>query len=482
MEKVLKNRYKFYVSSWHCKQDDANAVGVKEKILEEYEDGTTEVLDHLNILEDPIRPFWVTKEEFRNHDYKKEFEDEDKLDKYTCHDSQLETMIERVLNLKHSFRRRTLRQICDSPYVYGADIDTETLIKQWYANHEPIGKKPGFSRGGLDIEAEVRDEKRINIITFIHEHKVYTCALREYCRIDLGNEEFKMASEEDCLKVIHELLGFYFDKHHFELVFSIQDTELDLIRWTFDRIHECKTDYISIWNMGFDIPKIIERIEALGEDPSSILCHPDVPYKYRFVDWYEDKSSVAHFTDKWHWCTIAGYSQFIDGMCLYARLRKVYGRDSSYSLDDISTKELGHGKLHFGNITNHWYMQHYRFLEYIAYNINDVMIMQLMEWKNNDQVAMTSLIPMSLPRQFARQTVIVRNDAYNYGRERHRIVASAGTSMFTDYDKMQIKAGGTVLPPNKAIGVGIDAVEEFPRKTQVAVHVNDLDEDIRPLI
>jgi hypothetical protein len=42
--------------------------------------------------------------------------------------------------------------------------------------------------------------------------------------------------------------------------------------------------------------------------------------------------------------------------------------------------------------------------------------MQLIEKKNNDMTALIGLTGMSLISQFARQTVMVRNDAYDCGK------------------------------------------------------------------
>ena len=205
------------------------------------------------------------------------------------------------------------------------------------------------------------------------------------------------------------------------------------------------------------------------------MCHPDVPIQYRFVNFFQDNSEAQHFTDKWHWISIAGYSQFIDSMCLYARLRKVSGRDSSYGLDYISEKEIGTGKLHFGAITNHWYAQNFKFLEYWVYNINDCVIMQLMEFKNNDMSALAGLTGMSLLSQFSRQTTMVRNNAYNYGKQHGKVPAAAGTTMFTKFDSMQLKGGGAVLPAEKAVGIGIPAVKGSSHLTQVVLSALDLD-------
>ena len=475
-ERTIISQIPIWTSSWHCRTEAANCVGVKEKIIVEYSNGDVEYKDNLRLYEDPQRPFWITRPQFQDHAYKKEFEDLDKCEPFICRDSELESRLENALGLPPTFRKRSLRQLCSNPYVYGADIDTMTLIKQSYMNKTPPGKIPVYSRGGLDIETEVRGDKRINLITFIHENTIYTAALKEYCKYELPDKTFRNATSDECLRVIENMLGPFLREHNFTLEFTICDTELEVIEWTFKQIHKHKTDYIGVWNMGFDIPKIIDRIILLGGDPAEIMSHPDVPRQYRFYNWYEDKGKTSdHFTDKWHWISIPGYSQFIDSMCLYARLRKVSGRESSYSLDAISNKELGTGKLHFGAITNHWYMQNFRFLEYIAYNINDVVIMQLIEKKNNDMTALIGLTGMSLISQFARQTVMVRNDAYDYGKTFGKVPASAGSTMFTEYDLMQGKAGGTVLPPDKAVNVGVKVLAEFDYPTQVSLLTNDLD-------
>ena len=474
-------RIRFYVHSTHCKVNNdptRNAVVVKEKIKEIDNDGNVTWKDNLNIIENPIRPFYITARQFRDHQYKKEFEDLSKLEMYRCRDQELPDRVALALNEGRWTPKRfiNLRQLCDSPYTYGCDIESEVLIKQNYMDNTPVGELPKFTCGCLDIENEVRGEGKINVLTYIHENQIYTCALAQYCRIyHKEDDSFTNATEEDCIEAINKLIGEEIKKHGFELHFEIKDNELSMIYWIFERIHENKTDFVGIWNMNHDIPKIIERIIRCGGDPAQIMCHPDVPDRFKYCRYYTDNSNVQHFTDKWHWMNLTGYTQFIDSMCLYARLRKVSGRDSSYSLDAISTKELGQGKLHFGEITNHWYSQNYDFLNYIAYNINDVLIMQLMEWKNHDMSALNGLCGMSLPSQFNRQTIMVRNDEYHYGLLHGRLPASSGTDMFTSYDKIMPKAGGTVLPPNKAAGVGINALEGIDKTTQVSIMTNDLD-------
>ena len=476
----MKKPIRFYVHSTHCKYGDdpaRNAVVVKEKIKRVNENNEIEWIDSLNIIRDPVRPFYITAKPYRDHTFKKEFEDIGKLEQFQCRDSELVASVASALGYGPWMQRKfSLRQLCNSPYTYACDIETEVFIKQQYMDRTPTGEVVSLTVGCLDIENEVTENGKINVITFIHEHDIYTVALEEYCRIyHEDTKSFTKASRDDCLKVINEMLGGEFTKHNFTLHFHIADNELSLITWIFERIHERKTDFIGIWNMNHDIPKIIERIQELGGDPKEIMCPQDVPPELRYCRYHRDDRVTDHFTDKWHWLHLTGYSQFIDSMCLYARLRKVYGRDSSYSLDYISTKELGQGKLHFGDITNHYHAQNYDFLRYIAYNINDVLIMQLMEWKNHDAAALHALCGMSVPSQFNSQTVLVRNDEYHYGLTKGKIPASCGSEMFTQYDAVMPKAGGAVLSPAKAVGVGIKAVKGCNHTTQVSVLTNDLD-------
>lgn len=69
------NNIRFYIHSTHCKTKDndssKDAVVVKEKILVKNDDGTEKWVDHLNIIRDPVRPFWITKPQFRDHHYKR---------------------------------------------------------------------------------------------------------------------------------------------------------------------------------------------------------------------------------------------------------------------------------------------------------------------------------------------------------------------------------------------------------------------------
>lgn len=477
----------YYIHSCHHKSNDTNcnAVIVKEQECIHKEDGTEEWKPILRIVRDPQRTFYITQNQFRNHSFKKEFEDINKLEEFRCKDSELREHLANALGCGYK-RYVSLRDLCSSPYVYGADIDTETLIKQAYLKIQPEGKSAKITVGAFDIETEVYGEGRINAITFIHERDIYTVALKPSCKIYSASDNIldidvnvrpRQATYEECLSVVNTIIGEELTKNNFTLHLELVDDELTLIKTIFGHIHRCKTDIVGIWNILFDIPKILDRLEVLKVDPCDIFCPPDLPKRYRVCEFKEDVNPNAeHMVDKWHWFSCAGYTQFIDSMCLYGRLRKVDGKDISYSLDYISNKELCQGKLHLGQITNHRWSQTYDFLRYIAYNINDVLIMQLMEFKNHDIDSLVGLSDCSLLKNFSKQTVMVRDGDYVYALENGHVPASVGPSMYTEWDSQMPKAGGTVLPPEKAVGARVPVLKGIEAPTQVSLFVNDLDE------
>lgn len=460
-----------WVHATQCKQHDVNAFVVKEKVLEITDTGERIWTDNLKIYNDPKRPFWITKPSFRNHTYKKEFEDIASLDKFTVRDSELEAKIKQNLKV---FTRSDMRTLCNSPFIYGADIPTGVLIRHHYKVNSG-GIAPRITVGALDIESEVRNQKRIIILSFVVDNKVYTAYLDEYLMKTDSEGKRIRATEAELIEVINRELENEIRDYKLDITLFNAKSELDLIVWVFQQIHRHKTDFVGIWNMNFDIPKILERLKELGADIPEVMCSPDLPKKYKYVKYYTDKRQCEHFTDKWHWMNVTGYTQFVDSMCLYARLRKAKGRESAYTLEAISNKIIGMGKMKLGKITNHWYEQNYHFMRYVAYNIKDTILIPLMELQTKDCTSLLALTDVSQLSDFNKQTVMGKNSTFFYAKEKGKIIASAGSEMKTPFDELIPKLGGTVLPTNKAVGIGINALEENNQETQVNMMVNDLD-------
>ena len=94
-----------------------------------YEDGRK--VPNLKILKDFKRPFWITKPHFQNHDDKKESESLDKLNRYTSTQNRLHKEIGIRLGPRYTYAK-SMRDVVNSPYLYGTDIDSKAIIKKLY--------------------------------------------------------------------------------------------------------------------------------------------------------------------------------------------------------------------------------------------------------------------------------------------------------------------------------------------------------------
>lgn len=474
-----------FVNSCYVSNDNSDAVIVTEKNIDTGK-------NRFNIIENPNRPFWVTKPGLRIHKDKREYELDNNLDQYIVRNKEVPNKLAEVLNVpgRSSYKFNNFKVLCDSPYVYGADIDIECLVKMAYSKKQQ-DISINYNVGMLDIETSMLGGYEVILITFIDGNRnVYTSIYEPFLKgisieeakqvIFKKLDEFKEAlfEERDTIKEqkLSEKVKKLYNLKPFNFNFYTSNNELDIIKWIFDRIHESEVDFIGIWNMGFDIPYLIKRIEFRQGDILEIMSHPKIPKRLRRVEWIEDKSKLDHFTDRWDWFVTTSYYQFIDSMCLYSRIRKVKGRDISYKLDYISSKLLGTGKLNIGNKhLNHTRAQQDNFLEYIAYNIVDVLLMVLIEDMEQDITTLNQLIGNSKLHDFNKQTVQLKNMFYEYCRERKCVPCSIGTTMATKHDIFIASSGGAVLSPHKTKDTGVAILEESSESTRLHKGMYDID-------
>ena len=483
----------------YVKTPDCNVVVVKEKLIT-IDKETNQIVDIKNnltwndpTLTNPKRAIFVTKPQFRNHTYKKETEQVKNTDMYIVEDRFLIDDLKRIMDIP-PYKRTSLRKICDSPYIYNADVGMEALIRLRYNNsqkHHVIR----FTIGAFDIEVSVLGCGRINAVTYIHEDTIYTVALNDFMWKYVDGKK-KKATANDIYGHIHNLFGPMPDKETIEITtkdkngdnvktrfkfhLKIAETELELIFGIFDIIHRCETDFINIWNIDYDIPKIIQRLEYYKVDPTDVFCHPSVPKHLRMCHYKRDKKKTHHIADKWHWLHCTSMSQFLDAMLLYSRIRKAKRKKSSYKLDAIAKEELGFGKLSFGEDDNstldHHLMQSTRFPEYVVYNIQDSILLQLMDRKNRDIVAMWNLSGDSTLADFSKQSVMLKNGYYKFAKEHDRVFATTGETMDGPFDHLLGKVGGAVLRADQCKDIGINCLVERPDlETMLLVFASDLD-------
>ena len=81
----------FYIHSCHHRSKNSydNAIIVKEKVCTIDENGNEHWEPKLQIFRDPMRSFYLTKPQYRNHKFKKEFEKLECLEEFRCPDVEI---------------------------------------------------------------------------------------------------------------------------------------------------------------------------------------------------------------------------------------------------------------------------------------------------------------------------------------------------------------------------------------------------------
>lgn len=433
------------------------------------------------------RPFWITREGFRNHEEKKEWEKVDKLQKFTSTQAELQNSIKRALRMMSP--ARGLRQLGRSPYLYGSDITSTAIIKRSYMDKYPDAKSEN-SVAVLDLETDVvrkTEEPIYGAITF--KGKAIIVATKWFV------EEFD-DFEKEMKDYFYKRIPDVAEERNIKLEVKVVDTPLQLIEMLISKAHEWMPDFLAIWNMNFDIPKIIETIEKYGGNIHDIFSDPSVPKKFRRV-WYKEgpskkitqsgKESALHWADRWHTLYAPASFYVIDQAGVFKKLRMANGMEPSYALDAILQKYTDVRKLKnekadkMSGLEWHVYMQQHEKLEYGVYNLFDCISCEIL-----DEQPKVGDLRQSISIQCGhsdydkfpsgpRRTV---DDLHYTCLEQGLVIASTPPELKTEFDESTVAITEWIvtLPAHLIEDNGLQNIEELPDlKTLIHVAVYDLD-------
>lgn len=481
-----------------CKVPIKNGTAVVISEILHYEDGTK--VPNVRYLDNPKRPFYITKSGFRNHTDKKEFEDIRKLDKYQAPDSDMWKQIYKIINnTRTAPMRLDIRTLKENPYIYLADQDVQVFIKHSYrkAFSESGVQSTPPTVGFFDIERTI-DTGELCVLSVTHENKIYTGIYRKFCKKPDGTEIDLNTITKMYEKYITPVIEKEVETHptinvvgRFPITpeFKFFDSEMEMLRWVLSKYHENKTSFIGVWNIDFDIPRILQLLQKEGVAPEDLFIHPEVPSQYRKVHYAFDKQTAdkanAHIADYWHWFHTPGYTQFLDSMALFAKIRKGGQKEVSYSLDAILKKNGFGGKLKFDHLSHldnvsredwHRIMVKDHFAEYILYNMIDVIALQLMEWYLNDINSMNILSDNTPIEKYSKETRKLVTDYATRWIDKGYALGVSKSNMLNPWDKYYPAVGGAVLSLNKVADIGIKPFYDYQSATtRVHVFVNDED-------
>lgn len=456
---------------------------VKEHVT--FEDGTT--MDRFIHRTNFKRPFYITRKGMRDHEQKKEFEKKENVETFFSTQSDLLFAASRALGT-YASKRNDLRDLANSPYLYGTDMLSTTYLKNEYR------KKWGdvqtaYNVAVLDTETNVLDGSgEIIIVTLSYRDRIFTGVVKSFVA---GQIEVK----ERCQKLAKKLIGKHFQERNVNWELEFYDTSADALEAAFKRAHEWSPDFITFWNMLFDIEKIIESFKIHNRDIAAIVSDPSVPRDYQYFDLKVGKKErisekgikvTLEPSDRWHTVTAPASFYFVDSMAVYRKLRIANGKDPSYALDAILAKHDIPQKLKFEETDGleglawHIEMQRHYKIEYIVYNVYDCISVELLDEKVKDlQIALPSSCAASDFSLFPSQPKRLCDNISNFVEKRYDYVwGTTSNNMRHEYDAITTSNEGWILTLDATLVAnnGLACIKEFPGlRTNIRTHFGDLD-------
>ena len=395
---------------------------------------------YMQAIEEPKIDIYFEKPEFRNHLNNKNYATTDMVEKKTV---VYKDIIYEIANdmgdrgkqkLQDCFTTRNykgLKEFMMYPYVYGADYDIRTWYRYQWMKYFDNDKPKNLSIGFLDIEVDTLESAGfpnpvfdpIDLVTFIditHNNSYTFILVNRKCN---SNDDFK----RNLYKTRHETEEYYlnnieelkreahekFDESYPDMIYNFYfyKDEIKMLSHLFQLINQLKLDFVGVWNISFDIPYIMNRIETLGYDPKEIMCHPDFPVKECYF-----KKDTINFAvkNKSDFFKISSYTVFFDQMIVYAAIRKGQQELRSNKLTYIAKREIGDEKLDYSEEGSLKTLGYRNWLMYVLYNIKDVLLQKGIEERTTDVYTyyFTSYQNITPYENEFKQTVKLRNVQY----------------------------------------------------------------------
>lgn len=321
------------------------------KVIEVLDDGSTRPA--VKLYKDYKRTFWVCNRDHRHHKQKKERVPVDWCQEIKCSQMNLRKEAAQALGYKPQFVKwEEWEDIVRGPYTYGSDLSSASELKFRYNNRkEAQGIQLGGTVAAFDVETNIRDRNRwewIEVASLTYKDKVITAIDKHFLQ-----EKYPNMTVDDMYKRLYQADGVYLNEinqeRKIQQEFVICDSEIEVLQTVFAKAHEWMPDFIVAWNMDYDINRTIEACQRADYPIEDLLSHPTVPKPFRMFKYYPGRDSMitkkgtwrnlSNF-EKWPQVTVAASFTFVDSMCYYYGNRKHKGKEPSYSLDAILTKEF----------------------------------------------------------------------------------------------------------------------------------------------
>lgn len=451
-------------------------------------DGSQTVTPEFRYHENVQRDFWITKKVFQKHEFKLETEYLDRLNHYQCTQRDLARQIQYKLGRPYKQGMR-LPEVFRSPYVYGADIDINSVVKiKKYKDKYKYETLSGITYAVQDIEFDMNGKLGMIIFSMSFKDKAYQVVLRDWVgEGDTPEEYVKFISEE--LPEIKE--------RNIKLEIDFVHNMVDGIRRMYAKANEWMPDFIGFWNINYDMTIIEGILRDASVDPADIFSHPSVPPEYRHFEYKrgplvkrkdDGTSRPLAVSEQWHTVFTPAPFYFIDPASLYRSLRKMKA-EPSYSLDYLTTKKLGKGKYHVehellkgmivGSGRWHMTMQKYFKKEYCAYGLIDCIRVEQFDEDTGDVCTkLPLLLGNSQIKDFNSNPRKLCDAFHTFTLENNQVISTTSDQMKTKLDEMVVGKDLwiNIVEATHLENVGLRLVDDpMFMESRTTIHNFDLD-------
>ena len=380
------------------------------------------------VIKEPEMEVYFVEDEYRTYTYNKAFIELDKCytKKIPCKNIEMgiakeagENYIRLIKECKETRNFGAVKNVHKWRYVFGSDFDVETYFRVQYAlEYESDDKPKRVTKQFADIEVD-----SIDIVGFPRDG---ICPINAISLVDqesmscfiflLRNEKNPQIQEfEDSVDDFIEELHGAFDESYGEFKYNFfmydEVDELQLITDFFKLVNTLKRDFMLFWNQSFDIKYFLDRIRVLNGDPKEIICAQDFPVKevYYFPD-----AGIYDVKKKKDYLKASCYTNYIDQMINYVKIRSGGGELRSHALNAVGWKELKDTKLDYADEANIKTLPYVNYKKFVMYNLKDTLLQYGIEKKTEDVDTLYARVcknPTQLHKSFS-QTVMLKSRAY----------------------------------------------------------------------
>jgi hypothetical protein len=415
-------------------------IGIDVHIVNVISHYDNEMKRETGIIENFERPFYITKSFYRDHKQYKESECLSRLNKYYSTESDLANNIMKRLG-RRKYKHISMYDINKSElnrFVYGT-IDSETIIKNLYK--EKCNKFTPYEIAYIDIENNP-DTEVISLVTFaIKENgiiKSYTVINNEEIKVDI--DITKQLYYDNITEAMPNVKAEDIELHLYKL-----KNEVEMLETLFEIIDDnaYKFDYLTGWNVFYDISMIAKALYKYGLDPKDYFGKR-IPEKYRFFKLIEDKKDYGGKPyQAWHIYKISAPYIVVDMMATYFYNRRTSNVvKGGLGLDNVMLRVLGFGKLKLVDLdlpNKDWHLQMAKKYpnEYTAYNIHDVLLMLFKNETDNDlSIKLPTLLGHTVINNYDKATVRSYTDLYYYYLKENRVLGNTRNLDWKDFKSL----------------------------------------------